>query len=167
MTGFIDKKFKKMPGRYLAQCLLVVILLIVILSFLDVINETALIASLGATAFTIFSMPSSYMSAPRTVIGGYAVGMLSGVIFWYLSGREIISVTLPADYIPAVFAAIAVGVSILVMVVTNTEHAPAAGIALGLVLNSWNGGTLLFTLAAAIVMSVTKEVLSDYLVDLL
>ncbi len=73
MIGFIDKKFKKMPGRYMAQCMLVILILIVILTFLDVVKETALIASLGATTFTIFTRPSSYMATSRNLLGGYAV----------------------------------------------------------------------------------------------
>lgn len=54
---------------------------------------------------------------------------------------------------------IIVGFAIFIMTVTNTEHAPAAGIALGLVINRWDYLTIIFIIVAIIWMASIKIVL--------
>jgi CBS-domain-containing membrane protein len=70
----IDKKVRKNIFNYLFQCLLATAILAIALLFLNVVTETALIASLGATAFIVFAMPKTYASSPRRLIGGYTIG---------------------------------------------------------------------------------------------
>jgi CBS-domain-containing membrane protein len=53
-----------------------------------------------------------------------------------------------------------------IMVVTRTEHPPAAALALGLVLNNWNITTLLVILAGIISLSVLKRLVLPVLMDL-
>ena len=53
------------------------------------------------------------------------------------------------------------------MVITNTEHPPAAGMSLGLVLNQWDHTTIIFILGAVTVMSVIKKLLRNKLMDLI
>ena len=65
-----------------------------------------------------------------------------------------------------VFGALAVGIAILLMTLTNTEHAPAAGIALGLVLNEWDYATILFIFAALLFMIALRRFLRPLLIDL-
>ena len=52
-------------------------------------------------------------------------------------------------------AVIAVGLSIFLMVTTKTEHPPAAGTALGLVVGGWALSTVLLVLFGAIILSVS------------
>jgi hypothetical protein len=52
------------------------------------------------------------------------------------------------------------------MTITNTEHAPAAGIALGLVINQWTYLTIIFILIAIIWMASVKKILRPYLMNL-
>jgi CBS-domain-containing membrane protein len=66
-----------------------------------------------------------------------------------------------------VFGAIAVGISIFIMAVTNTEHPPAAGISLGLVINPWSLVTIIFILCAIIWLAVIRKILKPYLMDLI
>ena len=66
-----------------------------------------------------------------------------------------------------VFGAIAVGIAIFVMTVTNTEHAPAAGIALGLVINEWNYFTIILIFCAIVWMASVRIILKKYLMDLI
>ena len=49
---------------------------------------------------------------------------------------------------------------------TETEHPPAAALALGYVLNEWDGGTVLVVLAGATALSLIKEALRNRLMDL-
>ena len=54
-----------------------------------------------------------------------------------------------------------------VMVVTKTEHPPAAALALGLVLNEWDFMTLLVILAGIVSLSLLKRLVLPILMDLL
>ena len=64
-----------------------------------------------------------------------------------------------------VFCALSVGLSIFVMVVTDTEHPPAASLSLGLVLN-FNHMAIIVALIGIISLSIIRAVLKPTLVDL-
>ncbi|MFH1100730.1 MAG: HPP family protein [Methanobacteriota archaeon] len=164
----IDKKFRKNTKKYIFQCVLATLTVFAILLFLDVLSETAIITSLGASAFIVFTMPNRYMSDPRRLIGGYIVGLTIGILF-HLLLTLIIGNTVLVEHINTlvIFGAIAVGFSIFIMAVTNTEHAPAAGISLGLVINQWDYLTLLFIIGAILWMSIIRKLLKPYLMDLI
>ena len=164
----LDKKFRTHIGNYLFQCALASFSILLILLFLDVLNETAIIASLGATAFIVFTMPNAYSSQPRPLIGGYLVGTVVGITCFLISSF-ITHNFLGSSYSIAIAlaGAIAVGIAIFIMVATDTEHAPAAGCALGLVLNEWDYRTIAFILCAVIVMSFIKRILKPKLFDLI
>ncbi|MEA3506712.1 MAG: YbhB/YbcL family Raf kinase inhibitor-like protein, partial [Elusimicrobiota bacterium] len=137
-----------------------------ILIFLDIGIQTALITSLGATAFTVFSQPRHFMSAPRSILGGYAVGILCGILFGNIV-TERISIILPSLYSLIIGGALAVGAAIFVMAATNTEHPPAAGIALGLTLNEWNFKTIIFIIAAVSVMALIRRLFKPVMINLI
>ena len=163
-----DRKFRKNVHRYVFQCALATLTILAVLFFLDVLSETAIIAALGASAFVVFAIPNSYSSDPRRLIGGYLVGISVGIICFNIS---IIFPT--SDFFTntemslIVFGAIAVGVAIFIMAVTNTEHPPAAGIALGLVINKWDWITIIFILCAITWLTVIRKILAPYLIDLI
>lgn len=166
--GIINQNFKKYPLKYLNQCLLAILTMIGILTFLDVLSHTALIASLGSSIFTVFSIPSSYMARMRVMIGGYIIGMASGIVCHLLSESMLLSKILPSQKIVfIIFAALSVGIAIFLMVITNSEHAPAAGMALGLVLNKWDVNNLIFIMGAVVFVAVIKKILRPYLIDLI
>lgn len=131
----IDEKAKQDIRPYLLQSFLATLTIFFILVFLDVLSHTAIIATLGSSAFLVFTRPRAYASRLRPLVGGYLVGM-------------------------------AVGSAIFLMVVTDTEHPPAAGMSLGLVLNQWDHKTLLFIIIAVMVMAVLRKLLQPYMVDL-
>jgi len=164
----IDRKFKKNTLKYIVQCILASLTILAILFFLDVLDETAIITALGASAFIVFTMPTQYSSDPRRLIGGYAVGLSVGFIFFLITNSEFVnSIFINETKTLILFAAIAVGVAIFIMALTNTEHAPAAGIALGLVINNWDYLTIIFILIAILWFVSVKLVLRKYLMDLI
>ena len=147
--------------------MLATLTLLAVLFFLDVLFETAIIAALGASAFIVFTMPKTYSSDPRRLIGGYLVGISVGVVLYFVSKAEFSKDLFSSDTTPLiVFGAISVGIAIFIMAITNTEHAPAAGIALGLVINEWTNTTLIFILVAIIWMTVVRKILGPYLINL-
>jgi len=66
-----------------------------------------------------------------------------------------------------IFGSLATSVAMFVMVVTRTEHPPAAALALGLVLNEWNLLTLAVVLGGIIGLSLLKRMVLPILMDLL
>lgn len=163
----IDPKAKRNIKKYIFQCFLAAFAVALILVFFDVLNHTAIIASLGATTFIVYTMPESYASQARPLLGGYMIGISVGVICFFMMKSEamcsIISITAIRFII---FGAIAVGISIFLMVITNTEHPPASGIALGLVINSWDYRTVIFISAGVIILFLIKSLLRKQLIDL-
>ncbi len=63
-----------------------------------------------------------------------------------------------------VFAALATGLALFLMVVTKTEHPPAA--ALGLVLNEWTPLTLVVVILGVTALSICKRLVLPLLMDL-
>jgi len=161
---FIDRKFNKNKPGYIFQCLLAVLAVFVVLLFLDVERNGAVIASLGASAFIAFTMPHTNSSKPKFLIGGYIVGIISGMVCCYLSTLPI---TQELKHNPVIFCSLAVGLSIFIMVVTNTEHPPAAGLAMGLFLNNCTFRSITVVLIGIVSLALLKALLRPVLKDLL
>ena len=70
-------------------------------------------------------------------------------------------------YVFDIVAALSVGLSIFAMVVTNSQHPPATGAALGLVVHPWDYKTVLFVLVSVVVLSSVRTLLGDRLKNLL
>jgi CBS-domain-containing membrane protein len=164
----IDKKFRKNTLKYIFQCFLATFTMLAVLIFLDVLNEAALITALGASAFIVFTMPTQYSSDPRRLIGGYIVGLIVGFIFYLVSISTLSSRLFENEMtLFVVFGAISVGFAIFIMAVTNTEHAPAAGIALGLVINDWDYLTIIFIIIAVVWLAGVRIILKKHMMDLI
>lgn len=163
-----DKKFKKNKFKYIFQCFLATLTILAVLIFLDILKEAALITALGASAFIVFTIPTQYSSDPRRLIGGYIVGLTVGFIFYLLS-ISTLSINLFENEMTifVVFGAISVGFAVFIMAVTNTEHAPAAGIALGLVISKWDYLTIIFIIIAILWLAGIRIILKKYMMDLI
>ena len=161
-----DKKAKRNIWKYLIQCSLATFTILLILVFLDVLKNTAIIAALGASAFVVFTMPLKYTAGARPLIGGYLVGVVSGISCKLVSEINLMPSLAPTTNI-IIFASIAVGGAIFLMVITNTEHPPAAGIAIGLVLNEWTFLTILYIMAGVVFMYIVRRLLRKYLINLI
>ena len=75
----IDRHFRREDfKRYALQCGLAGLVVLVLLLVLDAVTQTVLIAALGASAFVAFAVPRSPHSGPRSMIGGYVVGIVAG-----------------------------------------------------------------------------------------
>ena len=112
--------------------------------------------------------PHSVVATPRHVLGGHAlcalVGSLVAILLATGPGE-----TLAADVLlfQELAAALAVGASIVLMGLTDSEHPPAAGTALGLAVVDFDG-VLLVVLAASIAALVAaQQLLLPRLRDLL
>ncbi len=164
----IDKKFAKNKVRYILQCLLATVVIFIILLILDAISNAAIIVALGASSFIAFTMPTTEASKPRYMLGGYLVGIAAGGLCYYLSLLPIITnSSFLHEFSYVIFGAIAVGLTMFVMVITNTEHPPAASLALGLVLNDCTLKVIIVVLTGIISLIIIKWLLKPFLKNLL
>ena len=126
-----DEKFTTNRAHYLLQCTLATVAILIVLLALDTVTQTVLISALGASTFICFTMPHIKSSGPRYLVGGYIVGTIVGG-FASLLASEVIIPSITAETTLIIFGALATGLVIFFMVVTNTEHPPAAALARGL-----------------------------------
>ena len=163
-----DKNLRPKMKNYLFQCGLAILSLIVILMVQNALFSEAIVVSVASAAFTIFVFPDSIASTPRRVIGGQIVAILAGTLFFaLLSIPALESATETINLVTSVAAALAVGLSILIMVATNTEHPPAAGVALGIVIDPWQWSAIAFVLIGALALSVIRVMLKPKMINLL
>jgi CBS-domain-containing membrane protein len=140
--------------------------LFVALLFLDIVKESAIITAIGASSFMVFAMPHRYSAKDRRILGGYLVGLVVGFLFYSISEISQHNVFLSYQYIIIFSAAASVGLSIFFMVLFNIEHAPACGVALGLVINEWTYQTIIFILGAILWFILIRRIFTKWFIDL-
>jgi CBS-domain-containing membrane protein len=153
--------------RYVLQCTLAAAFVLILLLVLDAVTQTVLIAALGASTFIAFAVPRSMHSEPRYLIGGYVVGILTGGLLGALNTTLQFASPLSGHAMMIFLGALATGLAMFLMVLTKTEHPPAAALALGLVLNEWDLLTLVVVISGVIALSIVKRLILPLLMDLL
>jgi len=136
----IDPQFPTHWKQYLIQSSYAAITVFFITIILS--NNPVVIASIGATAFIVFAMPNNVAAEPKRIIGGHLVGFFVGSCFAVFPFMDIL-------FFKAVWFSASVGITILLMVVLDFEHPPAAGTALGMALVGYSSSS-----ASAILISV-------------
>jgi len=142
--------------NYISQSFLATLTIFIVLLFLS-IEHAVIIASIGATAFIIFTMPKSVTAKPRNVIGGHLVGLLSGSLCALIPH--------PSSLYSILVYSLAVGLSIFVMVITDTEHPPASGTALGIAITGFALNAAIAVITSAIILSLAHHFFKPYLRD--
>lgn len=154
----IDDKVRENLFSYLFQSALAGITIFVVMLFLNVARHAVIIAAIGSTAFIVFAIPNSPTARFRNVVGGHTLGILSGFSSALLPHLSPIQVS--AAY------AFAVALAVLLMVVTDTEHPPAAGTALGIAIVGFSPAIGLFTLMSVLILTLGHYSLKPWLRDL-
>lgn len=145
--------------RLRSACGAAVGLLVIILADWLLVNHGGsshwIVASIGASAFLIFVLPSSPMAQPWAVIGGSSISALVAIICNHLI-HPIIAL------IP-----VSVGAAILAMFALRCLHPPAAALALltslnrvtdfSFVISPVFGNTLLLVFCAVVYNTITKK----------
>jgi CBS-domain-containing membrane protein len=143
--------------HYILQSILATVSVFIVLYFLS-LQEAVIVASIGATTFIVFAMPDSITAQPRNVIGGQLVGLFCGFLFSLIPHHTLIFSIL--------IYSLAVGASIFTMVVTDTEHPPAAGTALGVVITGIRLDVLLTVVMSVIILSLIHHFFKPHLKNL-
>jgi len=163
-----DRRFSKNKLRYLLQCLLATVSAMVVLMVLNTMANKVVIASLGASCFIVFCVPHHRASSSRFLIGGYTVGIAAGTLCYWLAGVPWPdSVSFLQSHSDVIFGGLAIGLAMFLMVVTNTEHPPAASLALGLVLGEWHLLTVAVAMVEIVILCILKKLLKPLLINLL
>lgn len=151
------EEFRLYWKYYVLQSLFATVAVFVVLYFLSLQNAV-IIASLGASTFIVFAMPDSITAKPRNVVGGHLVGLFWGSVFSYAPHAAMVECL--------VCYALAVGLSIFTMVVTDTEHPPASGTALGVAITGMSPHVLVAVVLAIVLLSLIHRFFKPYLRDL-
>lgn len=154
----VGQEFKALWKNYLYQSSLAAVAVLIVFWILS-IEQAVIVASIGATAFIVFTMPSYATAKSRRVIGGHMAGFLCGV----LGSLILINIAIP----PMVIYSLTVGLSIFVMVALDFEHPPASGTALGVVISGFSLKVMIAILTSAIILSLAHHYLKKYLRDLI
>jgi CBS-domain-containing membrane protein len=125
-----------------------------------------IIASFGASAFLAFTFPHKRRSRPRCLIGGYFIGVVVGCIIHYATEIPV-EEYFALKMIHVFVGAFGVVLSMFLMSITDTEHPPAASIALGFVINDWKWQTIILVMTGIILISLIKEILKPHIIDML
>ena len=168
LPHILDQYIHSKWAHYISQCGLASLSLILILIIGDTLLRAAIVVGVASSAFTIFVIPESVAATPRKVIGGHLVAGLIGAGVSYIlqiPGLEIYASE--TRYIVDIAAALSVGIGIFFMVVTNTEHPPAAGTSLGLVIYGFDWTSVVFIISSAILLSLVRIVLRPRMINLL
>ena len=155
-------EFRVYWKNYVFQSLIATLVIFFILLSLSLQEDAVIMASLGATTFIVFAMPNQVTAKPRNIIGGYIVGFICGFICSLIPIPGIMNETLGHS----LFYAIAVGLSIFIMVVTDLEHPPSSGVALGVYIKGFSLNVTISIIASVVVLTITHYFFKKHLRDL-
>lgn len=150
-------EFKMNWKNFIYQSLAATIATMIILFALSLENAVV-VASIAASIFIVFTMPNAVSARKRAIIGGHWIGLALGS-FWAIIPQ-------PFHFLSIMVFSLAVGTTMLAMVVFDMEHPPAAGTALGVAITgfSWNVGIAIIT--STVLLAIIRSVFKPYLKDL-
>jgi CBS-domain-containing membrane protein len=102
----------------------ILLVLMITQHFVPGVSGALIVASMGASAVLLFAVPHGPLSQPWPVFGGHVLSALMGVTFFNLIPDMVVA------------AAVAVGVSIVVMFYSRCIHPPGGATALAAVVGS-------------------------------
>jgi CBS-domain-containing membrane protein len=146
----IRTEFNGLWRNYIYQTLMASVLVFLVLILLEM-QHAVVIASIGASVFLVFAMPHNVTAQPRRIIGGYLIGLVTGSLSAMIPQGSL--------YQSFVVYAVAIGVSMFLMVALDVEHPPASGIALGTAMTGFSP-----RLGVAIIISCIALTAAHYFV---
>jgi CBS-domain-containing membrane protein len=149
-------KFRAHWKNYVGQSAFATIIFTVILVALNVQMRPIVTASVGATAFIVFAIPSDVTANTKNIIGGHLIGVFAGSL----------SAWLASESSALIFYSLAVGLSIFLMVITDCEHPPASGTALGLSVSGASLDIIITLMVCVVALAGVRKTFRQYLRDL-
>jgi len=174
----MDDKVRTLKSNwlnYLWQPALAVVFLTVVLFFMNRYTMSDVLWAVGAgslasSCFIVFGNPSSSSSLPLKIIGGYVIGIVSGVIFrliaMHIHDLPHGFLGTPYFHFAGVLAAFCAGTCLFFMSVLKLQHPPAAGMALVLVVDMRDYKVVFIVFIAALILASLRRLLCHHLKDL-
>lgn len=126
--------------------------------------------SLASSCCLVFGSPSSQSASVRCILGGYAIGILSGelvrLLLLYFGITSVNFLAMMDAHWIGLLASISVGLSILLMSFFRFQHPPAVGMSLVLVLDLRDYRTLAVVVIGAVLVATLRVVFAKKLADL-
>jgi len=155
------------------QTIFVILTMFIILLPLSLVSHSLFLGALGGTSlgsscFTVFISPKSSMVKPRRLIGGYTIACLCGIFTYFLfelTKSAIPNLVLLIEPI-AIFSALSIGFTTILMILFDMEHPPAAGLSIGLIFESWDIWTVIVVIAASVMLAIIWKSFHKYFIPL-
>ena len=164
----VDSRFKGKRRDYVRQTALATGALVLILTAQDLLTNAAIFAALASSAFVLFLMPHSITATPRHAVGGHLVSASIGVLFsLVIAGISGGTHDFTQSFTSDVLATAAVGVAMLAMALSDTEHAPAAGSALGFAITDFDWVLYVVLIASVVGMTLIQQFMMPRLREIL
>jgi CBS domain-containing membrane protein len=160
----------------IGQTVAAVVFVALVLLAMNLVSSNAALwavgsSALASSAYIVFALSKGPAAMPRSIVGGY---FIAGIVGW------LFHITLVSLYgwvanhnllqaHPNVFwitASLSVGVSMLLMIILECQHPPAAGVALVLVLNVHEIAPVMVIFTSAVVLATLRWLLGNRLVSL-
>jgi len=154
----LDEKFRDNWKDYILQSAYAAFTVLFITLILK-LDHAVIIASIGATAFIVFSMPNNIASEPKRIIGGHTIGFIVGTCFSIFPFSDWL-------FFSGLWYALAVGISFFIMSVTDTEHPPAVGTALGMTIVGYSDTAAIGIFMGIIILALIHHYLRPYIRNL-
>ena len=162
-----DPGFARFPWVFVFQAALATVVMLAILTFVQSLSSAAIAAGLASSVVGIFIAPSNQTARIRSVVGGHGVALALGSLFSVmLFLGPVQAFLIDADVLRNLSYATAVGAAMLLMAITNSEHPPAAGTALGMASREFDILIFLSIIGAVALLAVMKLAIRPYLRDL-
>lgn len=165
MAHIIDPKFRlNMLSHYIIQTAIAAAFMFVVLLILHGLGQLVIVAALGSSAFTVFAMPDKVRSRARYVVGGHVCCLVTGTLLHLLTHHWLFTYWAMSPKMELIGASsLAVGASLFLMCVTDTEHPPAAGVAVGTAIAPFRIDVAVTVVLGATMLSLGRFLLRRWL----
>ena len=162
-----DPGFVAQPTRFVVQAGLAALVMLVALIFVDSLSNAAIAAGLASSVVIIFINPSNRTARIRAVVGGHGLALVLGSAFsFFLFFTPVAAFLEGTDVFRNLAYACVVGLSVLLMAITNAEHPPAAATAIGMASREWEAAIFGSIIGAVLMLALIKLALRSHLRDL-
>ncbi len=158
----IKRELKSFWKNYPLQSFLATAVIFAAIMYLNIMENPVIIASLGATTFIVFAMPNNITAKPKCIIGGHLVGLACGFLCASIPPLAFAN----SIIVQSLVTALAVGLSIFVMVIIDTEHPPASRTALGIAIKSFSWNVTITMIVFAVLLVLIQHYFKKHLKDL-
>lgn len=161
LRRYIPAHIRSYWKNYLFQTALATLVIFIIMLLLNFDEDPVIIASLGASTFIVFAMPHYRTAHIRNLLGGQLIGLACGTAVLLIPWPE-----MPELIENAVIYSTAVGLGMVLMILFNMEHPPAAGTALGIAMHPVSLFAIITVIAAVIFLALVHQLFRKTLRDL-